>query len=170
MSRQPDAPQVPLPRGWSQQVKSTVLHVIVLAQYAMSYTRGWAIDSPIRRLRLKAENDRLRQEVALLAEEIRIKDARMKRVEPQKRPHYVPTERMAILELRCASGKSHPSYSTRVTAVMAAVGGGYGRSPLRCWSAGAHVSLRRMHSSRRVELFRRPACTGDASRRGGGPR
>ena len=86
--------RVDLPRSWPQHVKSTMLHVIALAHYAVSYTRSWAADSPIRRLRLKAENDELKQQVALLTEEIRIKDARMKRVEPQKRPHYVPIERM----------------------------------------------------------------------------
>jgi putative transposase len=42
---------------------------------------------------------------------IRIKDARMKRVEAQKRPHYGPTERMAILELRAAR-----TWSTQQTA------------------------------------------------------
>ncbi len=106
MSKRPDPPRIPLPRGWPQRVKSAVLQVIALAQYVMTYTRGWAVDSPIARLRLKAENGRLRQEVALLTEEIRIKGARMKRVEPQKRPHYVPTERMAILELRASRGWS----------------------------------------------------------------
>ncbi|MCP4249283.1 MAG: transposase family protein [bacterium] len=79
-----------------------MLHVIALAQYAVAYTRGWAVNGRIGRVRLKAENDQLRQQVALLTEEIRIKDARMKRVDPPKRPHYVPTERMAILELRAA--------------------------------------------------------------------
>jgi len=106
MSKDPDPARIELPRGWRRHVKSAVLHVIALAQYAMTCTRGWAIDSPIRRLLLKGEIDRLRQEVAFLTEEIRIKDARMKRVEPQKRPHYVPTERMAILELRAARGWS----------------------------------------------------------------
>ena len=79
-----------------------MLHVIALGQYTVVYTRSWAIDGRIARVRLKAENDHLRQQVALLTEEIRIKDARMKRVDPQKRPHYLPTERMAILELRAA--------------------------------------------------------------------
>jgi len=36
----------------------------------------------------------------------RSKDARMKRVDPQKRSYYVPTERMAILELRAAQAWS----------------------------------------------------------------
>ena len=102
MSRQADLPRIDLPRGWPRHIRSALLHVIALAEYAAAYTRGWAIDCRITRLRLKAENDRLRQEVVLLTEEIRIKDARMRRVEPQKRPHYVPTERMAILELRAA--------------------------------------------------------------------
>jgi len=38
-------------------------------------------------VRLKAENQRLLQEVALLREEIRIKDARMPRIDPHRRPH-----------------------------------------------------------------------------------
>ncbi len=59
--------------------------MIALAQYATAFTRSWAANSPIARVRLKAENGRLRQEMTLLTEEIRIKDARMKRVEPQKR-------------------------------------------------------------------------------------
>jgi transposase InsO family protein len=102
MSRQADLPRIDLPRGWPRYVRSAMLHVIALAQYAVTYARSWAINGRIARVRLKARNDQLRQEVALLTEEIRIKDARMKRVDRQKRPHYVPTERMAILELRAA--------------------------------------------------------------------
>ena len=105
MSRQADSPRINLPRGWPQHIKSTMLHVIALALYAMAYTRSWAANGRIARVRLKVENDRLRQEVALLAGGIRIKDARMKRVEPQKRPHYVPTERIAILEHAAAGGR-----------------------------------------------------------------
>jgi len=66
MSQDPDPTRIDLPRGWPRRVKSAVVHVIALAQYAVAYTRGWAVDSPIRRLSLKAENDRLRQEVALV--------------------------------------------------------------------------------------------------------
>jgi len=52
------------------------------------------------RLRRQAEADRLQEEIQLLREEIRIKDARMEHIEAQKRPYYPPTERLAILELR----------------------------------------------------------------------
>ena len=58
------------------------------------------------RVRLKVENDRLRQKVGQLEEQIRIKDARMEQINPHQRPHYPPTERMAILELRTARGWS----------------------------------------------------------------
>ena len=78
MSRVPDAPSITLPRGWSQRVKSAMLYVVSLARFALAYTRCWATNSPVARVRLKAENDRLRQRVALLTEEIRIKGARMK--------------------------------------------------------------------------------------------
>jgi len=99
-------PRVPMPKGWTASVKSAVLRVIGLAQLTIAYARGWAADSINTRVRLKAENDRLRQEVALLREEMRIKDARMAHIPPHRRPFYPPTERMAVLELKAARGWS----------------------------------------------------------------
>jgi len=58
------------------------------------------------RVRLAAENDRLHEACALLREELRIKDTRVAQIAPQRRPHYGPHERMAILELRAARGWS----------------------------------------------------------------
>jgi transposase InsO family protein len=95
-------PQIPLPKGWKKHVRSGILHVLSLAQYAAVYTRSWAADGVNQRVQLKAEIDRLSQEIALLREEIRIKDARLARINPHRRPHYATTERMAILELRAA--------------------------------------------------------------------
>jgi transposase InsO family protein len=106
MSTNQETPKIPLPRGWKQHVRSAVLHVISLAQYATVYTRSWAADSTNSRLRLKAELDRANQEIALLREEMRIKDARMARINPHRRPHDPPVERMAILQLRAARGWS----------------------------------------------------------------
>ena len=80
--------QIPLPKAWSTQVKSAVLHVIALAQYALIYSRSWAADGSNQRVRLRAECDRLEQEVSWLHEEIRIKDLRMTQIEPPRRPHY----------------------------------------------------------------------------------
>ena len=93
---------VPLSRSWPRSVKSAILHTISLAQYALAHGHGWAADSANGRVRLKAKFDRASQEIALLREEMRIKDARMKHLPPHQRPHYPPTERMAILELKAA--------------------------------------------------------------------
>jgi transcriptional regulator with XRE-family HTH domain len=49
-------------------------------------------------------NSRAQAQIALLQEELRIKDARMAQIPSHRRPHYPPTERMAILELRAARG------------------------------------------------------------------
>ena len=95
-------PTIPLPRSWTKHVRSAMLHVVSLAQYATAYTRSWAADSANGRLRWRAENDRLQHEFALFREEIRIKDARMALIPAQRRPHYPPVERMSILELRAA--------------------------------------------------------------------
>ena len=62
-------PSVRLPRNWHRHVRSSVLHVISLAQFVVVHTRGWAVNSINARIRLKAEADRLTQEVALLREE-----------------------------------------------------------------------------------------------------
>jgi len=99
-------PRIPLPKQWSSRVQSGILHAISLAHFSLTYTRSWAANNWNARIRLKAENDRLQQELALLREEMRIKDARMLRISAQRRPHYPPVERLAILELRAARGWS----------------------------------------------------------------
>ena len=106
MPARQSSPRIPLPRSWTSRVKSAILHAISLAQFAMVQARGWAADSANGRPHLKAENHGLRQELALVREEIRIKDSRMARIDPHRRPYYPPTERMAILELKAARGWS----------------------------------------------------------------
>jgi hypothetical protein len=47
-------------------VRSALLHVVALAQYASVYTRSWAAESCNTRVRLRATVDQLQQGVALL--------------------------------------------------------------------------------------------------------
>ena len=49
--------------------------------------------------RSRAKLDQYEEEIALLLEEMRIKDARWSAIPAQQRPRYAPTERLAILEL-----------------------------------------------------------------------
>ena len=103
----PQPPRIYLSKGWQDGVKSAVLHAIALAHYTIVYARAWAADSIQVRVRLAAEDDRLREECTLLREELRIEDSsRMAQIVPQRRPHYSAHERMAILELRAARGWS----------------------------------------------------------------
>jgi hypothetical protein len=46
--------------------------------------------------------DCLPQEIRLLREEMRLKEALMSRIPAHRRPYYQPVERLAILELRAA--------------------------------------------------------------------
>ncbi len=104
----------PLPRGWPRQVRSAVVHAISLATASLTSARGWAADSWNPRVRLKEENVGLRSEIALLREELRVKDARMARIPAPRRPHYPPAERLAILELRAARGWSLAQTANRL--------------------------------------------------------
>ena len=106
MSRKTPPPTIPLPKNWTGHVKSAMLHVIALAQYAITYSRSWAADSTNTRVRQAAEIDQFRQEVLLQKEQDRIKDVRMALIDPRLKPHYPPPERLAILELRAARGWS----------------------------------------------------------------
>jgi putative transposase len=93
---------VPLPKGWPRRVRSAAIHAVSLANVVFAVTRSQAENHFNARVRLQAENDRLRSEIAVLREELRIKDARMERIPAQRRPHYPPIDRLAILELRAA--------------------------------------------------------------------
>ena len=104
---------ISLPKTWPRRVKSSVLHVISLARLAIIYSRSWAADSPSARVRLKAQLEEARSEIRLLEEELRIKDARMALLDPHRRPHYRPTERLAILEMRAARGWSRARTARR---------------------------------------------------------
>ncbi len=98
--------ELPIPRGWNRHVKASVLHALSLSYFCFSTVRGWASRSRSIQVRPQAEIEDLKREIGLLLEEVRIKDARMSRIESRQRPHYTPMERMAILELRAARGCS----------------------------------------------------------------
>ena len=106
-------PPIPLPRGWTKVVRSGVLHAISVASAAMTHTWSQASSSRSSRARERADADRLRTEVALLTEELALKDARWARVPARRRPHYGPILRMRILELRAARGWSNAQTAER---------------------------------------------------------
>ena len=114
--------KIPLPRGWNRWARSAILHILALSHYAFTAMVARAANERSRRTRLRAEIDRLNHELALLREELRIKNARMERVPPHQRPHYTPVERMAILELRAARSWSAWQTAERLLITPTTVG------------------------------------------------
>ena len=105
-------PALPLPRGWRKVTRAGVLHAISVA--AMAMTAAWSKASAGRsRQRALADVDRLRTEVALLTEELELKDARWARVPARRRPYYGPVQRMRILQLRAVRGWSTKQVADR---------------------------------------------------------
>jgi transposase InsO family protein len=101
-----ESTDIPLPKAWPKHARSAIVHVIAMARTAIVYARAKAASMPVPGALLRAKLDNARAEIALLREELRIKDARMAALEPRRRPYYRPTERMSIVELRAARGWS----------------------------------------------------------------
>lgn len=91
-----------LPACWPAHIKSSLLHAISLATTALTCAWGRAASGRGTRAKLEAELDRARTEIALLREEVDIKDARWSRLRSRRRPHYTPIQRMRILQLKAA--------------------------------------------------------------------
>jgi transposase InsO family protein/DNA-binding transcriptional regulator YiaG len=97
-------PKIPLPQGWSALVLLALLHVVTLARLAILNARNWPDGSECDGLRLWADNDRLKCEIAMLERELAVKEARFHRLAPKKRPEYLPAERLEILLIKTMRG------------------------------------------------------------------
>jgi transposase-like protein len=95
-----------LPRGWSKHIKSSLVHAIALAATALTEAWSRAAAGRSKDTKLDAELDRANTEIAMLREELAIKDARWSRLPSRRRPYYSPVERLRILQLKAARGWS----------------------------------------------------------------
>ena len=105
---------IPLPKGWPRRVRSAIVHATSMANVAFNVARAHADNQYDARIRLQAQLDQRDREISLLCEELRIKDVRMELVPAQRRPHYPPSERLAILELRAARSWSQAETARRL--------------------------------------------------------
>ncbi len=110
-------PPLPLPKNWPRRVRSAAVHAIALARLALTTARGQAHSAEPGSGRVASLTD----EILLIKEEMRIKDARMNGIPAQRRPHYLPTERLAILELRAARGWSQAQTADHMLVTPATV-------------------------------------------------
>lgn len=86
-----------LPRGWTKVLTAAVLHALSLAATALTAARVRAAGSRSSRVKERTEVDRLRTVLALLEEELAIKNARRARLPAHRRPYHGPVQRMRIL-------------------------------------------------------------------------
>ncbi len=93
-------PPIRLPKQWPRHIKSGILHAISLASVVIACAHA----RTARRKQLRAQLDQAHAEIALLREELSIKDKRWERSKSKRRPHYTPVQRMRILQLRAARG------------------------------------------------------------------
>jgi DNA-binding transcriptional regulator YiaG len=106
-------PKIPLPKGWTDVTLQAILYVIALARLVILNAANWPSDRECDGLRLRVENARLRAEINMLQREITIKDARFARLDPKRRPPYLPTERLEILAIRAMRGWSNAQVAKR---------------------------------------------------------
>jgi len=111
MPSEPFTSDLPLPKSWKQSIKSAVIHTLSLAFKTITLTLGHLSDSNHPPVRMAAQLKRLKMENAQLKEMMAIKDARMERLDPKRRPYYSPSERMRILELKSITGMSNKQAS-----------------------------------------------------------
>jgi len=91
-----------LPPGWSKHIKSSLVHAISLAATVLTSAWGRTATGRSTLSRLEVELDRANTEIAMLREELAIKDARWSRLPSRRRPYYSPVERLRILQLKAA--------------------------------------------------------------------
>jgi len=115
-----NAPRIPLPKEWPSHVKTGILHVISIAQVALTAARARAKKRGIV-ARLRAKVDEQAGEISLLKEELELKDLRMARVKSRRRPHYRGVERLRILELKAARGWSKAQVGERFILRLATI-------------------------------------------------
>ena len=94
------------PRGWKKRVKRVLLNVLSLGRVCTAVLEAEDALGADPERRSRGRNAAILRENELLKEELRLKDMRMFRVPGRRRPHYSPTDRMAILEIRADRGWS----------------------------------------------------------------
>ena len=73
-----------LPRNRPQNVMMAVHHIITLAHTAVIHARSVEVNSPDGRTRRAGDVQGTLDEIAFLEEELRIKDARMAKIDPHR--------------------------------------------------------------------------------------
>ena len=93
---------LPIPHQWPSSVKSAFIQAVSLASAVFTCSCVLSAKRKSRDTRKNAEFAQAYQENQLLREELAIKDERILRIPPHRRPQYSPIPRMRILSLQAA--------------------------------------------------------------------
>ncbi len=97
-------PPLLLPKHWPRRVRSAAVHAIALARLALTTARGQVHSADPGSGRIA----RLTEEIFLIKEEMRIKDARMEGIPAQRRPHCLILASDSPVEALAASFDTQP--------------------------------------------------------------
>lgn len=96
MPSEPFTEELPLPKAWKQSIKSAVICTLSLALKTITLALAHSSDSDHLPVRMAAQLKRLKMDNAQLKEIIEIKDARMIRLDPKRRPYgFCPVQKAA---------------------------------------------------------------------------
>jgi hypothetical protein len=80
--------RLPLPKGWPAVARRAILHALSLSAAAFNLDLARWLENPMPEARERTEARRVRAEIELLTEELRVKDARSAATDPHRRAHY----------------------------------------------------------------------------------
>lgn len=121
MRHETETSSIPMPKNWSKHVKFALVCASALARAVVTEVRGWALNSPIERMRLRAQCERVSSLAAQRAEELALLHTRFERVPAKHRPHFSPPERLRVLQLKAACGWSAAETARRLLLAPATV-------------------------------------------------
>ena len=100
--------RITIPKDWPEFVKSAIIHVISLAGFVISNTRGLVVKGTHGSAQYKIQNEALEHEIGLLKEELLIKDARKSMIDALKPGHK--TDWLFWNSKPCGAGRQQKSH------------------------------------------------------------
>jgi len=98
------ATDIPLPESWQDNVKRGMNKALQLARFDIIRVRGKVDYDPRREVRLKAQLDKVKNELALERDLNSIYRSRFEKIPAKRRPNYTPVDRMRVLNHKAARG------------------------------------------------------------------
>ena len=93
-----------LPKCWPKLVRRALVLACSMLKAAFDIEVGRRLDCSLHHTREHAELEQLRLDSDSDREVLRLISARLRRLDPKRRPHYTKAERLKVLELKALNG------------------------------------------------------------------